>query len=65
MAVSYSRVFERETQLDVFIDQTLVLSAEIFDWHTFDLYKDTYELHIGKEFPGVVRKAKINARSHC
>ncbi len=49
--------------MKVFIDQSLVFSQRIFDWHQFDMAKATYELQIGKEFPGIVRKAKINARS--
>ena len=65
VAVSYARHFERETILKVFIDQSLVYSQKVFDWHAFDMGKTTYELQIGKEFPGVIRKARINARAHC
>jgi hypothetical protein len=65
VAVSYARHFERETILKVFIDQSLVYSQKVFDWHAFDMGKSTYELQIGKEFPGVIRKARINARAHC
>lgn len=64
-AVSYSRYFEREALVDVFIDQSNVYSKRLFDWHAFNLASDQYELRIGREFPGVIRKAKINARAHC
>jgi hypothetical protein len=36
----------------------------MFDWHYFDTSKSTYQIHIAKDFPGVVRKAKINARAY-
>jgi hypothetical protein len=65
VAVSYARHFERETILKVFIDQSLVYSQKVFDWHSYDMGKSTYELQIGKDFPGVIRKARINARAHC
>lgn len=42
----------------------MVFSQKMFDWHRFDTTKTTYQLHIGKDFPGVVRKAKINARAY-
>ena len=31
----------------------------------FYLASDQFEQLIGREFPGVIRKAKINARAHC
>jgi hypothetical protein len=37
----------------------------IFDWHVFDYDSTTYYLHIAKDFPGIVRKAKINSRPYC
>lgn len=37
----------------------------MFDWHSFDIKSSNYTLVIGKDFPGVVRKARINARSYC
>lgn len=43
----------------------MVYREKIFDWHSFDISSDKYQLVIGKEFPGVVRKARINARSYC
>lgn len=50
--------------MHVFIDQALVFSQKMFDWHYFDTAKSTYEIHIAKDFPGVVRKAKLNARAY-
>lgn len=49
----------------VFIDQAMVFNQKMFDWHAFDITKTTYQLIIGKDFPGVVRKTKINARAYC
>ena len=51
--------------MTVFIDQSMVYREKIFDWHSFDIASDKYQLVIGKDFPGVVRKARINARSYC
>ncbi len=66
VAVSYSRLFEREVTLQIFLDDTMILSSRVFDWHNFDSPNtDDYYLHIGRNFPGVVRKAKINSRSYC
>jgi hypothetical protein len=65
VAVSYQRHYLRETYVTVFIDQSMVYREKIFDWHSFNISSSNYSLVIGKDFPGVVRKARINARSYC
>ena len=64
VAVSYTRHFERETKVDVFIDQALVFSKKMFDYHYFDTSNANYQIHIAKNFPGVVRKTKINSLAY-
>lgn len=63
VAVSYTRHFERETIMQVWIDQALVYTQKVFDWFIFKMDSDYY-IHIGKDFPGIVRKARVNGRAH-
>lgn len=42
----------------------MVFSAKMFDYHYFDTAKTTYEIIIAKDFPGVVRKVKLNSRAY-
>lgn len=65
VAVSYSRILERETYLNIFIDNLQVLETSVFDWFNFDATSANYYFHIAKDFPGIVRKAKINSRAYC
>jgi hypothetical protein len=65
VAVSYVRQLEHETLMYVFIDDIMVLETSIFDWFSFTYTYTGYYFHIGKDFPGVVRKAKVNARPYC
>jgi hypothetical protein len=65
VAVSYAREFERETYVWVYIDGVLILETSIFDWHVFDSNSQDYWFHIGYDFPGIVRKAKVNLRPYC
>jgi len=62
--VSYTRHFERETYVNVFIDQAMVFTSKMFDYHYFDTASTTYAIHIGKDFPGIVRTVKLNSRAY-
>lgn len=64
VAVSYQRLHERETLVTVFLDAIEVLSTKIFDWYIFNPTL-SHTLHIARNFPGVVRKAKVNSRPYC
>ena len=63
VAASYTRLFQREVRLQIYLDNIKVLDSRIFDWHNFRP-TNSYNLHIGRKFPGIVRKAKVNARSY-
>jgi len=42
----------------------MVFSSKMFDYHYFNTATTTYEIHIAKDFPGVVRKVKLNSRAY-
>jgi hypothetical protein len=64
VAISYQRLFERETYMYVFIDNVLALETEIFDFYDYSPRSDVRFI-IGEDFPGVIRKVKMNAKSYC
>mmetsp|Transcript_32671 Transcript_32671/g.31892 ORF Transcript_32671/g.31892 Transcript_32671/m.31892 type:complete len:159 (+) Transcript_32671:1178-1654(+) len=65
VAVSYMRTHEHETYLWIYIDNILFLETSVLDWFHFDRTSADYWLHIARDFPGIVRKAKINSRPYC
>eukprot|EP00347_Sterkiella_histriomuscorum_P005396 403356774 len=64
VAISYVRLFERQTRIYVYLDDIHVLTTDIFDWFIYNP-ATVYAIHIANNFPGIVRKAKINARPYC
>ena len=65
VAISYVRQHEHQTYVYLYIDNVLFLETSILDWFTYTYNSATYYLHIAKNFPGIVRKAKINSRPYC
>ena len=41
------------------------MQTVIFDWFNFNPTSYLYQLHISKDFPGIVKNAKINSRPYC
>jgi len=66
--VSYQRIHEYQTKITVYLDGGWLAEFEKLDWWPYD-YGDAadgdYKFIIGRDVPGVVRKAKLNHNAFC
>jgi len=68
-AVSITRVHQHQMKIKLFIDGAFAFEEtylDILSWNTFLAYTNgDLSLEIGRDFPGVIRKVKLNAQSYC